>query len=106
MKEARKNRGRKRRRERRSVARHGGSSAGTVLARVTGYAGGVITMIPSPGSVIISSPRHPRPKNRGTHGVLNPVAHQQLQPGIDKQRDGGWKRGWGGMEFMDLSIIW
>lgn len=86
--------------ERRSVARHGGSSAGT------GYAGGVITMIPSPGSVIISSPRHPRPKNRGTHGVLNPVAHQQLQPGIDKQRDGGWKRGWGGMEFMDLSIIW
>lgn len=29
-------------------------------------------MIPTPGSVIISSPRHPRPKNRGTH-VLNPV---------------------------------
>lgn len=31
-------------------------------------------MIPSSGSVIISSPRHPRPKNRGTHDVLNPVA--------------------------------
>ena len=33
---------------------------------------GLITMIPTPESVIISSPRHPRPKNRGTH-VLNPV---------------------------------
>lgn len=61
----------KKRKERETSTWHGGSCSGG-LVRITGYAGGVITMIPTSGSVIISSPRHPRPKNRGTH-VLNPV---------------------------------
>lgn len=76
---------------------HGnGGSCFSGLARITGYAGGVITMIPTSRSVIISSPRHPRPKKPWHAHVLNPVhvprASTASTPPSTTPGTDGWNR--------------